>query len=60
MKKVVYLLDPYQTRIEPEQTVLNISRFIDRNSGDRLPYMQKTCDVAEKAILANKNCGKSA
>ena len=37
MKKVVYLLDPYQTRIEPEQTVLNISRFIDRNSGDRLP-----------------------
>ena len=24
------------------------------------PYMQKTCDVAEKAILAKKNCGKSA
>ena len=23
-------------------------------------YMQKTCDVAEKAILAKKNCGKSA
>ena len=21
-------------------------------------YMQKTCDVAEKAILAQKNCGK--
>ena len=29
--------------------------------GKRLPYMQKTCDVAEKAILAKKkNCGKSA
>ena len=26
-----------------------------------IPYMQKTCDVAEKAILATKkNCGKSA
>ena len=24
------------------------------------PYMQKTCDVAEMAILAKKNCGKSA
>ena len=24
------------------------------------PYMQKTCDVAGKAILAKKNCGKSA
>ena len=23
-------------------------------------YMQKTCDVAEMAILAKKNCGKSA
>ena len=23
-------------------------------------YMQKTCDVAEKAIEAKKNCGKSA
>ena len=23
-------------------------------------YMQKTCDVAEKAILAKKICGKSA
>ena len=23
-------------------------------------YMQKTCDVAEKAILAEKICGKSA
>ena len=23
-------------------------------------YMQKTCDVAEKAILAKKNCGKIA
>ena len=23
-------------------------------------YMQKTCDVAEKAILAKKKCGKSA
>ena len=23
-------------------------------------YMQKACDVAEKAILAKKNCGKSA
>ena len=25
-----------------------------------VPYMQKTCDVAEKAILAKKNCGQSA
>ena len=24
------------------------------------PYMQKTCDVAEMAILAKKFCGKSA
>ena len=24
------------------------------------PYMQKTCVVAEMAILAKKNCGKSA
>ena len=23
-------------------------------------YMPKTCDVAEKAIFAKKNCGKSA
>ena len=23
-------------------------------------YMQKTCDVEEMAILAKKNCGKSA
>ena len=32
-------------------------------SGPMLPmhaYMQKKCDVAEKAILAKKNCGKSA
>ena len=27
---------------------------------EREAYMQKTCDVAEKAILAKKNCGKSA
>ena len=25
-----------------------------------IAYMQKTCDVTEKAILAKKNCGKSA
>ena len=31
-----------------------------RNLSIFLPYMQKTCDVAVKAILPKKNCGKIA
>ena len=32
----------------------------DNHHRQKYPYMQKTCDVAGKAILAKKNCGKSA
>ena len=31
-----------------------------QGSMTHLAYMQKTCDVAVMAILAKKNCGKSA
>ena len=34
--------------------------FSKLDENDYHSYMQKTCDVTEKAILAKKNCGKSA
>ena len=56
----IFLPDPYLNR---EDRCCWTSWIINSNFFPALnwkPYMQKTCDVAEKAILAKKNCGKSA
>ena len=51
-------------RVQPKTVIYRHICLLNHQNhlylGIYTPYMQKTCDVAEKAILAKKNCGKSA
>ena len=55
-KNSVCLFDETLAGENPNYKLLVLESTIVRED----TYMQKTCDVAEKAILAKKNCGKSA
>ena len=49
-----------QRSLTIDQTWANLISMYCSTSDIPWPYMQKTCDVAEMAILAKKICGKSA
>ena len=60
-KKCNSVAIPLRVKIYPFASPPGIFYLAIHSIGNLLAsYMQKTCDVAEMAILAKKNCGKSA